>query len=166
MASSQSQCKWLPRVAGRLLAVGLLCICFGVLPVTAQQAGQGIQAGAAAEPDVTGAASLGEVTIIGSRIPRSSVETARPVVTLDAKQLAQTGLVNVGEILQHITSAGSAINSKVDVGGNGGTNLDLRNLGTNRVLVLVNGKRWITGLRGAVDLDQIPTSVIESVEVL
>src|SRR6185437_6484529 len=123
MASSQSQCKWLPRVAGGLLAVGLLCICFGVLPVTAQQAGQGIQAGApdvsagaAPEPDVTGAASLGEVTIIGSRIPRSSVETARPVVTLDAKQLAQTGLVNVGEILQHITSAGSAINSKVDVG--------------------------------------------------
>src|SRR6185437_4898321 len=173
MASSQSQCKWLPRVAGGLLAVGLLCICFGVLPVTAQQAGQGIQAGApdasagaAPEPDVTGAASLGEVTIIGSRIPRSSVETARPVVTLDAKQLAQTGLVNVGEILQHITSAGSAVSSKVDVGGNGGTNLDLRNLGTNRVLVLVNGKRWITGLRGAVDLDQIPTSVIESVEVL
>jgi len=174
MASSQSQCKWLQHVAGRvLLALGLLCICFGVLPATAQQAGVAAQApvadaGAAADPaaDTTGAASLGEITIIGSRIPRSSVETARPVVTLDAKQLAQTGLVNVGEILQHITSAGSAINSKVDVGGNGGTNLDLRNLGTNRVLVLVNGKRWITGLRGAVDLDQIPTSVIESVQVL
>src|SRR6185437_1611514 len=124
MASSQSQCKWLQHVAGRvLLALGLLCICFGVLPATAQQAGVAAQApvadaGAAAEPaaDTTGAASLGEITIIGSRIPRSSVETARPVVTLDAKQLAQTGLVNVGEILQHITSAGSAINSKVDVG--------------------------------------------------
>src|SRR6185312_2434565 len=174
MASSQSQCKWLQHVAGRvLLALGLLCICFGVLPATAQQAGVAAQApvadaGAAADPaaDTTGAASLGEITIIGSRIPRSSVETARPVVTLDAKQLAQTGLVNVGEILQHITSAGSAINSKVDVGGNGETNLDLRNLGTNRVLVLVNGKRWITGLSGAVDLDQIPTSVIESIQVL
>lgn len=168
MANGQRPCKGLRRLVDGVLALGILCMCLGLPPALAQQEGDSAAAPAAdansAMPLDSG--SLGEVTIIGSRIPRSSVETARPVITLDAKQLAQTGLVNVGEILQHITSAGSAISSKVDVGGNGGTNLDLRNLGTNRVLVLVNGKRWITGLSGAVDLDQIPTSVVESVQVL
>jgi iron complex outermembrane receptor protein len=171
MASSRRPRKWVKGLIGSALAVGTLCMCLGLAPALAQQQGDSAAAPAATAADASSvtpldANSLGEVTIIGSRIPRSSTETARPVVTLDAKQLAQTGLVNVGEILQHITSAGSAISSKVDVGGNGGTNLDLRNLGTNRVLVLVNGKRWITGLSGSVDLDQIPTSVIESVQVL
>src|SRR6185437_13861901 len=172
MVDSQRPWKGLRRLIGGALALGVLCMCLAVPPAAAQQAAQQAdQGGQGATPEAAtvtplDSGSLGEVTIIGSRIPRSSVETARPVVTLDAKQLAQTGLVNVGEILQHITSAGSAVSSKVDVGGNGGTNLDLRNLGTNRVLVLVNGKRWVTGLRGAVDLDQIPTSVIESVQVL
>ena len=172
MASSRHRCNWVKGLIGSALTVGTLCLCLGLTPALAQQSDPSAQAtpdSAAASSSATvplDPNSLGEVTIIGSRIPRSSVETARPVITLDAKQLAQTGLVNVGEILQHVTSAGSAISSKVDVGGNGGTNLDLRNLEPKRVLVLVNGKRWITGLSGAVDLDQIPTSVIESVQVL
>jgi len=179
MASSQRPCKWLERIIGGALAVVMSCMCAGVLPAAAQQQGdQGGQgptanaaAGAAVAADAGPAAAAGptaltQVTIIGTRIPRTSLETARPVVALSAKQIQATGLVNVGEILQHITSSGSAVNSKVDVGGNGETNLDLRNLKSNRVLVLVNGKRWITGLSGAVDLDQIPTSVIESIQVL
>jgi outer membrane receptor protein involved in Fe transport len=132
MANSQRLCKGLGRLIDGMLALGVLCMCLAVSPARAQQQGDSAAAPAAPAADANSATpldsgSLGEVTIIGSRIPRSSVETARPVITLDAKQLAQTGLVNVGEILQHITSAGSAISSKVDVGGNGGTNLDLRN---------------------------------------
>lgn len=187
MANCQRPCSGLRRLIDGVLTLGILFICLGVLPATAAnqaqqdpQAQQGDAAAPAATADAPaqGAAadangsptdlsnSLTQITITGSRIPRSSTETARPVVTLSAKQIASTGLVNVGEILQHITSAGSAINSNVDVGGNGETNLDLRNLQPNRVLVLVNGKRWITGLSGAVDLDQIPVSVIDSVQVL
>lgn len=167
MANNKRPYNRLNPIIGIALAVGVLCMCVSVRPAVAQQQGdQGAQeaapAGTSAE-NVESSAALAPVIIIGSRIPRSSVETARPVLTLSAKQIQSTGLVNVGEILQHITSAGSAINSNVDVGGNGQTNLDMRNLGPNRVLVLVNGKRWITGLGGAVDLDQIPTSVIDSV---
>ena len=175
MANTQRPCRGVRRLIDGVLALGMSWMCFAVLPATAQQAqpaqqqsgpsAQGTSADANNGTDQT-STELNQVTIVGSRIPRSSVETARPVVTLSAKQIQSTGLVNIGQILQHITSAGSAINSNVDVGGNGETNLDLRNLGPDRVLVLVNGKRWITGLSGAVDLDQIPTSVIESVQVL
>lgn len=189
MASSQRYREWLKRITAHGLAAGILCMCLAVLPATAQRAqwqgGPAAAQGATADPGGSAtpaaaadadansssttpaeAAELTQITIVGTRIPRSSTETARPVVTLSAKQIQATGLVNVGQILQHITSAGSAINSNVDVGGNGQTNLDLRNLGPNRVLVLVNGKRWITGLSGAVDLDQIPTSVIDNIQVL
>jgi outer membrane receptor protein involved in Fe transport len=181
MANTQRPCSGVRRLIDGVLALGMLCMCLAGPPATAQQAAATQPAAAAqqqgdsAAPGATADANngtdltpteLNQVTIVGSRIPRSSVETARPVITLSAKQIESTGLVNIGEILQHITSAGSAINSNVDVGGNGETNLDLRNLGPNRVLVLVNGKRWITGLSGAVDLDQIPTSVIDSVQVL
>lgn len=175
MANTQRPCGGVRCLLDGVLALGMLWMCFAVLPAMAQQAqaaqqqggpsAQGTSADANNGTDQT-STELNQVTIVGSRIPRSSVETARPVLTLSAKEIQSTGLVNIGEILQHITSAGSAINSNVDVGGNGETNLDLRNLGPNRVLVLVNGKRWITGLDGAVDLDQIPTSVIESVQVL
>ena len=170
MANSKRRSKWLHCVISTVLA-SALCMCVTVLPAAAQQQGdQGAQGATAVATGNANAAnspeSLGQVTIVGTRIPRSSTEPARPVITLSAKDIASTGLVNVGEILQHITSAGSAVNSEVDVGGNGETNLDLRNLGPNRVLVLVNGKRWVTGLSGAVDLDQIPTSVIESIQVL
>ena len=118
------------------------------------------------QPNSKKAVNLNAVTVLGSRIPLSSVAEARPVIVMTAAQIEATGLVNVGQILQHITSAGSAVNSHIDVGGNGETNLDLRNLGSNRVLILVNGKRWITGLGGSVNLDQIPASVIENIEVL
>jgi iron complex outermembrane recepter protein len=176
MISSQPAHKGVKRILGRLPALVLLCMCLSVLPAVAQQSADPAAGTTGATPlpvagtgggaDASSSSALGEITIVGTRIPRSSIETARPVVTLSAKQIQATGLVNVGQILQHITSAGSAINSNVDVGGNGETNLDLRNLRPNRVLVLVNGKRWITGLQGAVDLDQIPTSIIESVQVL
>lgn len=170
MSRSKRRGKWLRRVVVETaLAAAAVLVCATVLPAAAQQQAQGAQ-GTSAETSggqgATSSSALEEVTVVGSRIARSNVEPARPVDTLTAEQLQATGLVNVGEILQHLTSAGSAVSSKVDVGGNGETNLDLRNLGSNRVLVLVNGKRWITGLGGAVDLDQIPTSVIESVQVL
>ncbi len=44
--------------------------------------------------------------------------------------------------------------------------ISLRNLGSARTLVLVNGRRWTTGLDGSVDLNTIPTAMIERIDVL
>jgi len=111
-------------------------------------------------------AQLGKIEVTGTRIKRTDVETAQPVTILTSTQLKQTGLTSIGDILQTVTQAGAALNTTFNNGGNGSTNIDLRFLGANRVLVLVNGRRWTPALGGAVDLNTIPVSVIDHVEIL
>ncbi|HSN17363.1 MAG TPA: TonB-dependent receptor [Gammaproteobacteria bacterium] len=111
-------------------------------------------------------AQLGKIEVTGTRIKRTDVETAQPVTILTATQLKQTGLTSIGDILQTVTQAGAALNTTFNNGGNGSTNIDLRFLGANRVLVLVNGRRWTPALNGTVDLNTIPVSIIDHVEIL
>lgn len=111
-------------------------------------------------------AQLGKIEVTGTRIKRTDVETAQPVTIVTQKEIQATGLTTVGDILQNLTQAGNALNTLFNNGGNGSTRLDLRNLGSNRVLILVNGRRWIPGLGGSVDVNDIPASVIDHVEIL
>ncbi len=111
-------------------------------------------------------AQLGKIEVTGTRIKRTDVETAQPVNVITSAQLKATGLTSIGDILQTVTQAGSALNTTFNNGGNGSTNIDLRNLGANRVLVLVDGRRWIPNLNGPVDLNEIPVSIIDHVEIL
>ncbi|WP_445145489.1 TonB-dependent receptor plug domain-containing protein [Dyella sp. Tek66A03] len=113
---------------------------------------------------------LEAVTVTGSRIPRVDVETAQPVVIIDRKQIENQGFISVADILQNLTEVGSpplsranALSSGEDVGG---YYVDLRNLGPNRTLILVNGKRLGANTSGLQDLGQIPVSTIERIEVL
>jgi iron complex outermembrane receptor protein len=112
------------------------------------------------------AETLETITVVGSRIKRTDIETSQPVFVIERADLQRTGLTSVGDILQELTSNGATLNTTFNNGGNGETRIDLRNLGSNRTLVLVNGRRWVTTLDGAVDLNTIPVSVIERVEVL
>jgi len=115
-------------------------------------------------------AQLGKIEVTGTRIKRTDVETAQPVTILTATQLKATGLTSIGDILQTVSQSGAALNTTFNNGGNGRTNIDLRFLGANRVLVLVDGRRWIPGLGGpgeqGVDLNEIPVSIIDHVEIL
>jgi len=115
------------------------------------------------------ATELDSIEVTGSRIKRTDYETAQPVAIVTRADIERTGLTNLGDILQRIPAAGSALNRNFNNGGNGQTEIDLRNLGSNRVLVLVNGHRWVAGTSlgdSAVDLNTIPVSVIERIEVL
>ena len=111
-------------------------------------------------------AQLGKIEVTGTRIKRTDVETAQPITIITAAQIKATGLSSIGDVLQQITSAGAALNTQFNNGGNGGTFLDLRNLGSQRLLVLINGQRVDSGLGGAVDLNNIPVSIVDHVEVL
>jgi len=111
-------------------------------------------------------AQLGKIEVTGTRIKRTDVETAQPVTIITAAQIKATGLNSIGDVLQQITSAGAALNTEFNNGGTGATFLDLRNLGAQRLLVLVNGQRVDAGLGGAVDLNNIPVSVVDHIEVL
>lgn len=140
-------------------------------------AGSAVSAyGVAAETPAQGqsgsAQSLGTVMVTGSRIMRTDVETAQPVLRISREDIEHSGVKTLGGLLQRITSAGSSVNSLVNnstanrTSGLGHTFIDLRYMGAQRVLVLVNGRRWTPNLKGKVDLKSIPTAIIDHIEVL
>jgi outer membrane receptor protein involved in Fe transport len=112
--------------------------------------------------------TLDRVEVTGSRIKRSEIETSQPIFSLNREEIQAQGLTSVGDVIQNLTANGSTLNSTFNNGGNGETRVSLRNLGSARTLVLVNGRRWVggTGLGGAVDLNTIPTAAVERIEVL
>jgi iron complex outermembrane receptor protein len=116
--------------------------------------------------DQDDAEQLETITVVGTRIKRTDIETSQPVFVLEREDLQKTGLTSVGDILQDLTTNGATLNTTFNNGGDGSVLVDLRNLGSNRTLVLVNGRRWVSNLLGQVDLTTIPVSVIERVEVL
>jgi iron complex outermembrane recepter protein len=125
----------------------------------------------AAAQDQTADESTQTVTVTGSRIRRVDLETAAPVFVLDASQIQNSGVSTVGDLIQRIPAiSGAATNPQVNNGGGfGESNVELRGLGAQRTLVLLNGRR--IGILGntttsAVDINMIPINLVERVEVL
>ncbi|MBA2920029.1 TonB-dependent receptor [Sphingomonas sp. MAH-20] len=129
------------------------------------------------------AGSQETIVVTGSRIRRNPLDQSSPVVTLDQSSLAQTGLTSVADILQRLPSASGGLNSKVNNSGNlgnppdgggvgaGSAEIDLRYLSAKRTLVLVDGLRFVngtsaSGIPATVDINAIPASMIDRVEVL
>jgi outer membrane receptor protein involved in Fe transport len=117
-------------------------------------------------------ASIEEVIVTGSRIKRQDEVSNSPIQTLDEDDLRIDGSLSIGETLQTMPSVGSSLNSNGSAGTSHGTSsLNMRNLGANRSLVLVNGHRWVNGagtrgFRDFVDMNTIPQAMIQRVEVL
>jgi len=113
---------------------------------------------------------LEQVIVTGSRIPETAAAPFAPVITLETADLERPGLDSIGKVLQLLpANTGSPLNTNVNNGGDGSTRIDLRGLDPKRTLVLLNGRRLPAGGIGAdssVDLDSIPFSMIERVEVL
>lgn len=113
-----------------------------------------------------------EVVITGSRIRRVDEETASPVFVLDAGTIANTGVTTLGDLMMRVPAiSGAATNPQVNNGGGTGeSNVELRGLGAQRTLVLLNGRRvnilGANGTTSAVDINMIPLNMIERVEVL
>mgnify|MGYP006134227527 FL=1 len=116
------------------------------------------------------AEGIDEVVVTGSRIQRADLEGFNPVTVLDRATITDSGALNIGAILQDLpNSAGQGVNTGVNNGGNGSVNFSLRGLGSNRTLVLINGRRAVAsglGADDAVDLNNIPVSIVERVEIL
>jgi iron complex outermembrane receptor protein len=131
-------------------------------------AGTGVALAQEATTESQQPTTLDRIEVTGSRIKRTDIETSQPIFSLSRDEISAQGLTSVGDVIQNITANGSTLNSTFNNGGNGETRVSLRNLGSNRTLVLVNGRRWIggTGLGGAVDLNTIPTAAVERIEVL
>lgn len=110
--------------------------------------------------------SLDRIEVTGSRIKSADIETSQPVLTLSREDIEKQGVTSVADILQRVAANGAALNRTFNNGGDGSAGISLRNLGSARTLVLVNGRRWTTALDGSVDLNTIPTAMVERIEVL
>jgi iron complex outermembrane receptor protein len=113
---------------------------------------------------------LDRIQVTGSRIRQVDMETSAPVLLIDRENIEKQGFDSVADILQNISAAGSPAVSRTTPLASGpsvgGSYIDLRNLGPNRTLVLVNGKRLGIDVNGLQDVSLIPASMVERVEVL
>lgn len=116
------------------------------------------------------AKSIEKIQVTGSRIKRTDMETSSPVTLIGADDIKAMGATSIDSVLQKMTAASGAMtNPAVNNGSGGNARVDLRGLGAQRTLVLVNGRRMInsgTGAASTVDLNTIPVSMIKQVEVL
>lgn len=155
--TNSQRARW--RVAATLFAASSL-VAFGA---TAQETDE-------AEEGSEDAVEFETFEVTGSRIKRSDYETASPVLVIDREAIERTGLNSIGELIKDLPQAGASLGRAFNNGGDGSVEIDLRNLGSTRVLVLVDGRRWIPGTRvlggGGVDLSTIPISIVERIEVL
>ena len=116
------------------------------------------------------ATDLDRITVTGSRIRQAEVENAQPVLTITRADIDKQGFQSAADILQNISAVGTPPLSRaspLSSGENaGGTFISLRNLGAQRTLVLVNGKRLGISTSGLSDIASIPAVAIERIEVL
>jgi iron complex outermembrane recepter protein len=153
-------------LTGGALAAGLASEAVLAQAAPAQSAG-GVQ-GAAIE----------EIVVTGSRIAAPNLEAISPVVAITAAEIRDSGTTRIEDVLNNLPSVVADQSSGLSMGSNGTATVNLRGLGAQRTLVLVNGRRLMGGDPGApnqsnpgtfasaADLNQIPVALIERVDVL
>ena len=123
-----------------------------------------------ADSGVPGVGPTESITVTGSRIKTTNATSENPVAIVTAAQIQHSSAQTVEDVLQRLPSIGtSGLYGATNNGGQGASCTDIRNLGINRTLVLVNGKRFVhTGILGddCVDLNNIPLSLVDRIEVL
>lgn len=137
------------------LALGLLI---------AGMSGQAFAQDAGAPQDDT---EVEAITVTGSFLTRE--DSVLPVDVVNTEELSQRGAPTMVQFIKTIPSSGSVLGENNRFGGGNGTStVNLRNLGSNRTLVLFNGRRLATSIRsgGGVDVNLLPSNAIQRVEVL
>jgi outer membrane receptor protein involved in Fe transport len=140
-----------------------------VLAVSAMAAApahaQDVQEPGVQEPEAT---ALGDVVVTGSRIARQDYSSTSPIVTVTAEDFQATGAVTIDALVNDLPQFVPSINSTSNNPSNGGqANINLRGLGTQRTLVLMNGRRVVpSNSDGTVDINILPTPLIQNVEVI
>jgi len=111
------------------------------------------------------------IVITGSRIKRPEIESPVPVAVLGQQALLQDAAANIADTLNELPQVGlgtTRTTTNFLTSGTGISTINLRTLGINRTLTLVNGRRFIAGFAGtsAVDVNNIPTDFIDRVEIV
>ncbi len=141
-----------------------LALLMGAVPVglnATNAFAQDQQAATAAEPEA-------EVIVTGSRIRQANLETTSPVTQVSAADIEAQGVTRIEDLVNQLPQAFAAQNATVSNGSTGTATINLRGLGSARTLVLVDGRRMPYGgvTNSAADVNQVPTEMVERVDVL
>ena len=118
------------------------------------------QTGQAADP-------VEQIVVTGSRIPRPDIVSNSPVNVLDSSDFELSGSVEVERLLDTLPQVVGTFGASSNNPGTGTATVNLRGLGAERTLVLINGRRMVAASTdGVVDLNSIPPALIERVEVV
>lgn len=151
-------------VAGSLITSGLLA------PAAKAQGSEPVvKEGEAPAKKPKGKDGAERMQVTGSRIKRTEVEGVSTVIQVDQAAIEKSGVSTVGEVLQNMAVSidGSYTSGSVSDPRGNVTNVNLRGLGAENTLVLVDGRRLPDeGGLGVVDLSSIPIAAIERIEVL
>src|SRR5262245_38384276 len=129
-----------------------------------------VAAGAAGPAFAADQSTIQEVVVTGSRIAQPNLETTSPVTQVTSEDVITQGVTKIEDLINQLPQAFAAQNGTVSNGATGTATVNLRGLGSTRTLVLVDGRRLpyggVTSGSYAADLNQIPTAMVERVEVL
>ncbi|MET0808950.1 MAG: TonB-dependent receptor, partial [Pseudoxanthomonas sp.] len=119
---------------------------------------------------------LETIQVTGSRIPRAQIEGPAPVTVITAEQIQSAGLTSVPDVLRSLSQNSGSVQGQQNTTSAqstpGAQAVDLRGLGPNHTLVLVNGRRIadfplpLNGRSNFTDIGNIPLGMIDRIEVL
>ena len=109
-----------------------------------------------------------EIVVTGSRIPQPNLQSASPVTVINSEEFRVTGTTRTEDLVNSLPQVFAGQGSSIANGSTGTATLNLRGLGSERNLVLVNGRRVVPGdpTTSAVDINFVPAAVIKRVDVL
>jgi iron complex outermembrane recepter protein len=159
---------------GRLLATTMIAGATLIgAPALAQTAPAATDAAAPATittPDTAAPASNSEIVVTGSRLSQPNLTSTSPVTVVSSQEIKLQGATRIEDVLNSLPQTFASQSSSVSNGSNGTATANLRNLGDQRTLVLVNGRRLMPGdpvsKSSAADLNVIPSSLVKRVDVL
>jgi iron complex outermembrane recepter protein len=161
----------------KLLATTVFCGAFGIAaPAYAQddqdqtpQVGpvEAAQPGTSATGE-TPAESGGTIVVTGSRIPQPNLESASPITVVNSQEVRLTGTTRAEDLINSLPQVFAGQSSTVSNGASGTATVNLRGLGSERNLVLINGRRLVPGdpTSAAADINMIPAAMVDRVDVL
>jgi outer membrane receptor protein involved in Fe transport len=169
---TQSDCRKAIKCGASLIA---LSVAVAFTPAQAQDAGSPAPAPAAVPAEEQPAAASGDegqIVVTGSRIARTGFQAPTPTTVMGAEELQRAAPVNIADAVNELPQLSATTTPRTGNGGtSGGTNginsLNLRSLGVNRTLVLLDGQRVApASINGAVDINNLPTALVQQVEIV
>ncbi|WP_293883317.1 TonB-dependent siderophore receptor [Sphingomonas sp.] len=148
----------------RLLATSMIAgVALASTPALAQTT-----AGAPATPEASAADEGQTIIVTGSRIASPNMTSIAPVTSVTSQDIKLSGTSKVEDLLNSLPQVFASQSSTLSNGATGAATIDLRGLGSQRTLVLINGRRLMPGdpFSSAADINFIPSSLIKRIDVL